>query len=164
MFAWGWNADYPDAENFLFLLYGPNAKAKTGGENAANYENPEYDRLFEQMKYLDDGPEKAALVARMTDIVRRDAPWMFGYFPLSGGAYQQWVGNAKPTQMVRNTLQYMKLDPALRARKTAEWNQPLWWPLALLAAALLAAAWPSVAALRRRERRTALSPAEGESS
>ena len=40
IFFWGWNADYPDAENFLFLLYGPNAKAKTGGENAANYDSP----------------------------------------------------------------------------------------------------------------------------
>ena len=56
IFFWGWNADYPDAENFLFLLYGPNAKAKTGGENAANYDSPEYDKLFEQMKLLDDGP------------------------------------------------------------------------------------------------------------
>ncbi len=27
IFWWGWFADYPDAENFLFLLYGPNSKA-----------------------------------------------------------------------------------------------------------------------------------------
>ena len=66
----------------------------------------EYDKLFEQMKLLDDGPEKERLIARMVAIVQRDAPWMFGYFPMSGGAYQQWVGNAKPTQMVRNILQY----------------------------------------------------------
>jgi ABC-type transport system substrate-binding protein len=39
IFWWGWLADYPDAENFLFLLYGPNAKYPTQGENAANYEN-----------------------------------------------------------------------------------------------------------------------------
>ena len=40
LFLWGWLADYPDAENFLFLLYGPNAKSKTGGsgENASNYQ------------------------------------------------------------------------------------------------------------------------------
>ena len=31
IFFWGWLADYPDAENFLFLLYGPNAKALTDG-------------------------------------------------------------------------------------------------------------------------------------
>src|SRR3546814_15964503 len=35
MYMWGWVADYPDAENFLFLLYGPNAKAANGGENAS---------------------------------------------------------------------------------------------------------------------------------
>ena len=49
IFWWGWLADYPDAENFLFLLYGPNAKAlATDGENTANYENPEFDKLFRE--------------------------------------------------------------------------------------------------------------------
>jgi len=156
LFMWGWLADYPDAENFLFLLYGPNAKAVTGGENASNYASPEFDALFERMRYLDDGPEKEDLIHRMTAVVQRDAPWMFGYFPKSGGAYQQWVGNAKPTQMVRNTLQYMKVDPALREAKIREWNSPLWWPLLLLPLAVAAAVWPAWRTLRRRERQTAL--------
>ena len=161
IFLWGWNADYPDAENFLFLLYGPNAKAKGGGENAANYASPEYDRLFEQMKFLDDGPEKEQLIARMVAIVQRDAPWMFGYFPMSGGAYQQWVGNAKPTQMVRNTLQYLKIDPVLRQQKIDEWNYPKWWPIGLFALLLALAIWPSYVALKRRERQTAFVPSQG---
>ncbi|MFJ1302128.1 ABC transporter substrate-binding protein [Pseudomonadota bacterium AL_CKDN230030165-1A_HGKHYDSX7] len=155
LFLWGWNADYPDAENFLFLLYGPNAKAGKNGENAANYENPEFDRLFEQMKFLDDGPEKAKIIARMVELVRNDAPWMFGYFPKSGGAYQQWVGNAKPTQMVRNTLQYLKVDPALRVEKIDEWNRPVWRWLVLLVALVLLAILPAYVALKRRERQTA---------
>ena len=45
IFFWGWNADYPDAENFLFLFYGPNGKVAHEGENAANYENPALTRL-----------------------------------------------------------------------------------------------------------------------
>lgn len=155
IFFWGWNADYPDGENFLFLLYGPNAKARNGGENAANYESAEFDKLFDQMKYLDDGPEKERVIARMVEVAQRDAPWMFGYFPMSGGAYQQWVGNAKPTQMVRNTLQYMKLDPLLRERKVTEWNAPLWWPPVVFVLLLLLAILPSYLALRRRERQTA---------
>lgn len=155
IFLWGWLADYPDAENFLFLLYGPNGKAKHGGENAANYTNTEFDQLFEQLKYLDDGPEKVAVIDRMQAIVQRDAPWMFGYFPMPGGAYQQWVGNAKPTQMVRNILQYIKIDPALRVSKIDEWNTPRWWPLWLLVIVVALAIWPSYVALKRRERQTA---------
>jgi ABC-type oligopeptide transport system substrate-binding subunit len=46
IFYWGWNADYPDPENFLFLLHGPQGKVKSQGENASNWVNPEFDRLF----------------------------------------------------------------------------------------------------------------------
>lgn len=156
MFMWGWVADYPDAENFLFLLYGPNAKVEKGGENASNYQNAEFDGLFEKMRFLDDGPEKAALVHKMTAIVQRDAPWLFGYFPKSGGAYQAWVGNAKPTQMVRNTLQFYRIDPDLRAQKIKEWNEPYWWPLWLLAAVLALGGYMAWRTARRRDRATAL--------
>lgn len=156
MYMWGWVADYPDAENFLFLLYGPNAKAGKGGENASNYANPQYDALFERMRDLPDGDEKAEVIAQMTRILQEDAPWMFGAFPKSGGAYQQWVGNAKPTQMVRNTLQYLKIDPALRAKKIAEWNPPIWWPLGLLIAAIALLVWPAWRVLRRQEQLNAL--------
>jgi ABC-type transport system substrate-binding protein len=161
IFLWGWNADYPDAENFLFLLYGPNGKAKAGGENASNYVNPEFDKLFEQMKFLDDGPEKEKIIERMTAIVQTDAPWMFGYFPKSGGAYHQWVGNGKPTQMIRNNLQYMKIDPVLRTKKIDEWNRPVWWPLILVAVLLALMVLPAVSMLRRRERATALASTKG---
>jgi hypothetical protein len=56
LFYFGWNADYPDPENFMFLLHGKQGKVKHSGENAANYENPEYDRLFERMKAMENGP------------------------------------------------------------------------------------------------------------
>ena len=138
IFFWGWLADYPDAENFLFMLYGPNSKALTdgNGENNTNYQNPEFDKLFEQMKFLEDGPEKQKLIDRMIEIVQKDAVWSFGYFPTSAAAYHQWISNGKPTQIVRNHIGYLRLDPELRARKIAEWNQPVWWPIPLLALGL----------------------------
>lgn len=168
LFSWGWVADYPDPENFLFLFYGPHSKVKVDGENAANYANPAFDTLFEKMKFLDDGPEKARLIARMVDLVREDAPWSFGYFPMSSGVYHQWVGNGKPTQMIRNPLQYLKIDPRLRAQKQAEWNRPVWWPLLLIGILLALAVWPAYVAWKRREQATAgiftqskLQPAQG---
>ena len=156
VYLYGWVADYPDAENFLTLLYGPNSKVKTGGENAFNYSNPEYDALYTQMVTLEDGPEKQALIDKMVDIVRHDAPMMFGYNPAGAGVYQQWVGNAAPSQMVRNALQFYKVDPVLRVEKQAEWNRPIWWPLLGVIALLALVFWVSARSLKHIRQRNAL--------
>lgn len=140
IFLWGWVADYPDAENFLFLFYGPNAKARGGGENASNYASAAFDREFEAMRYLEDGPEKAERIDRMIRILQEDAPVMFGYFPAAAAAYHEWVRNAKPSSMIRNGLPYLAIDAKLRSDRIAEWNPPQLAPLGILlagAAALL---------------------------
>jgi len=157
IFWWGWFADYPDAENFLFLLYGPNSQAATqgNGNNTANYQNDEFDRLFEELRYLDDTPRKQELIDRMIALVQHDAPWAWGYNPYAGSVHHGWVGNVKPSSLASDRLQYIKVDAALRAAKVAEWNRPVWWPVALLALLLAAAVVPAVASFRRRERETA---------
>jgi len=157
IFFAGWLADYPDAENFLFMLYGPNSKALTNGngENGANYSSPEFDKLFERMKFLEDGPEKQQVIDQMIEITQKDAVWSFGYFPTSAAAYHQWISNGKPTQIIRNHIGYLRLDPALRSKKIAEWNQPVWWPMPLLLLLLVLAVLPAWAAWRRREQETA---------
>lgn len=158
VFWWGWNGDYPDAENFLFLLYGPNSKALTHGqgENAANYQDDEYDKLYDRMRYMEDGPEKQATIDRMVDIVRRDSPWLWGYNPYSVGSYQPWTHNGKPTYMVRNTLEYRRIDPAMRARLVRQWNPPHFWPLWAIVALFLLGLWPAWRAFKARERTNAL--------
>jgi hypothetical protein len=57
--------------------------------------------------------------------------------------------------MVRNTLQYLKIDAPLRASKIADWNKPLWWPLGLIVLLLALLVWPAWRALRRQDRETA---------
>lgn len=159
IFWGGWLADYPDAENFLFLLYGPLARSKSEGDNFANYENPEYDKLYRQLQSLDDGPQKQAVVDKMVTMLQQDSPWCFGYFPWGGMAFQQWVHNGKPSIMIRDMAQYYRLDPELRARKQAEWNRPVRWPLALGAIAMLVALWAARRSYRLRETATARGPA-----
>jgi ABC-type transport system substrate-binding protein len=158
IFWWGWNADYPDAENFLFLLYGPNSKALTKGqgENAANYQNDAYDKLYEQLRYLEDGPEKQATIDKMVEIARRDSPWLWGYNPYAVGSYQPWTHNAKPTYMVADRLMYRRIDPALREQLVRQWNPPHFWPLWLIALAFLLGLWPAWRAFKARERTNAL--------
>ncbi|MFG5406838.1 ABC transporter substrate-binding protein [Piscinibacter sakaiensis] len=136
IFWWGWLADYPDAENFLFLLYGPNAKSLHQGENAANYSNEEFDRLYRRLQTLDDGPEKQQVIDRMVDIVREDAPWAWGYWPYVAVAFQQWVHNGKPSILIRDQVKYYRVDPATRVALQAQWNRPTWWPMLGLVLAL----------------------------
>jgi hypothetical protein len=146
IYAWGWNADYPDPENFLFLLYSKNGKAEYHGENASNYSNPEFDRLFVAMRNLPPGPERQALIDQMLQIVREDAPWLWGQHPQSYALSHQWYGNRKPNLMARNTLKYRRIDPVLRAEARRDWNRPLWMPLVLVVAGVLAVgglAWGS---------------------
>ncbi|MCA1978009.1 MAG: ABC transporter substrate-binding protein [Thiobacillus sp.] len=155
LFEWGWNADYPDPENFFFLLYGPNKKVGRGGENAANYDNPEFDRLFERMKDMENGPARQAVIDQMLDIVRRDAPWIFAYYPKSFGLRHDWVKNVKPNLMANNTLKYRRVDPAQRAQARLAWNRPVLWPIGLGAVGLLAIIAPAFIAWRRHERKAA---------
>ncbi|MBL8361049.1 MAG: ABC transporter substrate-binding protein [Rubrivivax sp.] len=152
VFWLGWNADYPDAENFLFLLWGPAGKTKYDGENTSNYASAEYDRLFVRMKTLDDGPEKQKLIDDMITLARTDAPWTMGFFPYTSAATQRWVHNTKPAVLVRDTGRYMRLDLADRTASLAAWNRPVWWPLVLLVAgvATLVAVARRQLALRER--------------
>ncbi len=156
VFMWGWNADYPDPENFLFLLYGPNGKVRHQGENASNFENAEFDRLFDQMKDMDDGHERQAVIDRMVEIARREAPWVWGFNPKAFSLHHQWLHNAVPNQMANNTLKYRRLDPDLRARLRADWNPPILWPLWGLLVLALALVVPALWLVRQRERGRAL--------
>lgn len=152
IFGWGWNADYPDPENFLFLLYGPNGKVEHHGENAVNYANPRYDALFEQMRTMPDGPGRQALIDEMVGLLRRDAPWLWGFHPTAYTLFHDWYGNAKPNLMARNTLKYKTIDPELRAQKRRAWNQPRVWPVFALLGLLVVSAIPAWRTYRARQR------------
>jgi ABC-type transport system substrate-binding protein len=152
IFQWGWNADYPDPENFLFLLYGPNAKMKKNGENAANYSNPEFDKLFEKMKNMDNGPRRQQIIDKMVEIARHDNPWLWGYHPKSFALYHSWYYNAKPNLMANNTLKYKRIDPELRAQKRLEWNKPVLWPVYAIVGVFVVGLIPAMISYRRKNR------------
>jgi ABC-type transport system substrate-binding protein len=157
LYYWGWNADYPDPENFLFLFHGHQGKVKGSGENASNYANPEYDRLFERMRAMDNGPERQTVVDQMVEILRRDAPWVWGFHPKDFSLSHQWVYNRAPNKMANNGLKYQSIDPQLREGLRQQWNQPVVAPLLLGAVLLLLTLTiPGVRAYRRRERAAAL--------
>lgn len=155
IFRLGWNADYPDPENFLFLLHGPQSRARTQGENAANYVSPQYDALFEKMKNMPNSPERQRLIDRMVEIARRDAPWVWGTHPKEYSLSHSWLANDKPNNMARNNIKYLKVDAQKRSALRSEWNRPVLWPLGLIVLVLIVSAAPAVVSYRRRERMAA---------
>jgi hypothetical protein len=95
IFFWGWLADYPDAENFLFMLFGrtrrrsPTATARTTRTIRTRV------RQAVRADEVPRGrPEKQKLIDRMIEILQKDAVWSFGYFPTSAAAYHQWITTA----------------------------------------------------------------------
>ena len=98
-------------------------------------------------------------MAQMNDIAREDAPWAWGSWSYSAGAFQSWVHNGKPGVVVRDRARYLRVDAETRTRKIAEWNHPVYWPLLLLAGGGLAIFIATRRAWARRETATALQEA-----
>jgi len=150
MFRYGWLPDYPDPETYLFLLYGPNSIVKSHGPNPANYQNDEYDRLFNKMLTMPNSPERQQTIEQMQKILQRDLPWFSvkqnAAFTLTHG----WVKNSKINVMAWNKDKYVDIDVEERERYRQAENQPLRWPIYAPVALVLVVALP---ALRRRIKR-----------
>jgi len=157
IFSHGWLADYPDPENFLFLLYGPESPliCNCDGANNANYASEEYDELFRKVRVLSQSPERDELVARMVELYRRDAVWLFAYFPKDIYLNNSWVHNTKRHGISKAMLKYIRVDEKERQKMQVKWNQPVTWPLFVVALFLIALVLPGVIAYRRRQNATA---------
>ncbi len=144
IFIWGWIADFPDPENFFFLLECQNARSKSGGPNTANFCNAEYDRLYLGMKDLPNGDQRATLVRRMLAILQVERPWIELYHEEDFVLSHAWLVNSKPMGISYPAYKYKDVRPGLRARLQTEWNAPVRWPLYLVLFAVVALTVPAV--------------------
>jgi len=152
-FFWGWHADYPDPENFLFLLHTEQGKVRYHGENAGNYSNPQFDSIFQTLQTMENTPERLKLVHDAVAVLQADAPWVWGFHPVDYALRHQWYSNIKPLVIARNTLKYRRIDPALRADLREKWNKPILMPvIALLAVAAGVVVWVAFSLRMRRHR------------
>jgi len=135
VFLAGWVADYPDPENFLLLLWGPNANARVPGAlNTANFEDPRFDELFGEMKDMENGPGRMERIAEMQAIVERERPWIELYHRESYALYHHWIRNVKPAGISYPATKYVDIDPLDRAQMREAWNEPITWPAYALVA------------------------------
>ncbi len=100
MFFLSWIGDYPDAQNFLQLFYGPNASP---GSNRCNYRNPAFDALYERIKVMEDSDERTRIYQQMATMIAADCPWIFAYQYVNVGlrhaSYHNYKMHAFPNGM-----------------------------------------------------------------
>jgi ABC-type transport system substrate-binding protein len=94
-----WIAGFPDADNFYSPLYSKNI----GLSNDARLRLPEYDKAYEAMLALPEGPERVVQYRRMNELIAAYAPWM-----LDSYSYQNLIAQPR--------LRGLKLHPFLRDR------------------------------------------------
>jgi ABC-type transport system substrate-binding protein len=107
----GWNADYPDAENFMQLLYGG-----SGPDNNSRFDLPAFNQLYEQARTLPDGPARTRLFDRMTELVLAYAPYRMTYHLLEDSVRHPWIGTYVPHPIRSQWWQYIDVDPARKPR------------------------------------------------
>ena len=111
MYGMSWFADYPDAENFFQLLYGPN---KSPGPNGANYDNTEFNKLFEIATRLQQGPERKILYEKLNRIVAEQVPWIFGIHRKKYYLGQKWLKNFRHMEFDWTRANYLNIDTKIK--------------------------------------------------
>jgi ABC-type transport system substrate-binding protein len=99
-----WAADYPDAENFYQLFYGPS------GANNSGFKNADYDKMYTQIRYMENGPERFELFKKMSAILKEEAPVTPIYSSAITGLIQKWVKNFKRNVMMDRPYKYLSVD------------------------------------------------------
>ena len=131
LFYIGWNADYPDPENFLFLLDSQNSVA-AGGDNYTQYQSAEFDALYQTLRNMENTPARLELIKKAKRRLQYDSPWIFALHPKDYVLTHEWLKNRKPGSVINNGLKYQRVDYQLRSERQKEWNKPMTAPLIVI--------------------------------
>ena len=102
-----WIADYPDADNFMQLLYSKNIHQSNNG--CANI--PEYDKLYEQSLRMPDSPARNQLYLEMAKVIEAYAPWRLDISRYRNMLAQPWVLGFKKHPILHAEWQYIDVAP-----------------------------------------------------
>jgi ABC-type transport system substrate-binding protein len=107
MWQAAWTADYPDGDNFMQLLYGPN----TGESNNGCYESKAYDAMYEKSLTLPpDSVDRDHLFIDMTRQMEVDGAWSLDTFPIRNQLIRPWVKGYKKHPILQAEFVYLDID------------------------------------------------------
>ncbi len=102
-----WIADYPDGDNFMQLLYGPNINES----NNACYRSKEFDRRYEKSRRLADGPARDRLYHEMTRLMETDTVWLLADSRIRNALQQPHVIGFTKHPVLHAEWLYLDLAP-----------------------------------------------------
>jgi ABC-type transport system substrate-binding protein len=109
LMMWGaaWLADYPDGDNFMQLLYGPN----TGQSNNGCYESKAFDAMYEKSRALPpDSPERNRLFLDMSRQMEVDGAWSLHVSRERNQMLRPWVKGYKKHPVLQAEFVYMDIE------------------------------------------------------
>lgn len=106
-YGMAWLGDYPDAENFLQLLYGPNSSP---GPNGSNYNNPGFNKLFEKATKMQPSEERTKLYKKLAQTYSEEVPWILGVHRTSFVVKHGWLENYKFSTFNYGNSKYWDVD------------------------------------------------------
>jgi ABC-type transport system substrate-binding protein len=110
--AGAWVADYPDGQNFLQLLYGPNS----GQSNDARFRLAAYDQLYGKALRMPDSEARSLLYRNMSRLVLAYAPWRLGVVRSYVHLTRPWVRGYKKHPMNHLNIKYLDVDVEQQAK------------------------------------------------
>jgi peptide/nickel transport system substrate-binding protein len=102
-----WIADYPDGDNFMQLLYGPNIHES----NNACYDSPDFNRRYERSRQLHPGPERDRLYHEMTRLMETETAWLLADSRVRNSLQQPWVVGFTKHPVLHAEWLYLDLEP-----------------------------------------------------
>ena len=100
-----WSADYPDAETFLQLLYGP-----AEGGIGINYNDPVYNALYEKASTMPDSPARTEIYKEMNKLAAENVPAIYVEHPTHTVLQHGWVKNFCWSDFHYGSEQYFDID------------------------------------------------------
>jgi len=107
-----WYADYPDAENFYQLVYSKNVAP---GPNAGAFVNAAYDKGYEAIRTMVNGPQRYDVFKQLNAILRDEVPLIPVYESMRTDSVQKWIGNYR-RNIFTTEMQYMSVDMAAKKK------------------------------------------------
>lgn len=113
MWQLAWSADYPDGENFLQNLYGPNS----GQSNYGNFKYKPFDDLYERAKKMPPSPERNKLYADMNRIAAAMTAWIPQTHRIRSELWQPWLVGYRKHPIYNQVWMYLDIDESKKAAR-----------------------------------------------